>query len=291
MKTKAVFAALALLCALPVFAQAPPRLGVSIPNAAPGVETDVANRLGSLIGGDSRYLLVTDTSYEVRIELACGQATPGHGTSGIVCGVVFVYAPNKYPGMDDELRDGVEFGPSAGDIADHIFRSLAEATAPGELKKADDILAWTYANVAAGPRIPDSAHAPLKVYVSQADPGVESEARVALTMRIANDPRYALVDAGDSDMGVDLTCVQATPGHGLAGTACSLAFNYMPDKYRGLQRPLAVAAVLGPDVPSMADRLFSQFVEDTAPAQIWLGDEYLTQVYAKIIAEAKRPSK
>jgi hypothetical protein len=123
----------ALLLAAPLFGQ------TKIFVDAVDTETEpIRTELIRLIDASPKLTLVSDTSYDVEIDVTCLET---HPSRGYACSHVVTY---NTIGIPYNLTSGVGIGPTAEVLAHDIFSSLCEHITPDRLKRAEESTVATW---------------------------------------------------------------------------------------------------------------------------------------------------
>jgi hypothetical protein len=131
---KGLLLAVAVLVAVPVFAQSHP---VKVPVMAgnSGQEShEVADKLAGKIGSSSRYALVT-ADMDILILVDCLANTAGERPTGVTCYTSLSYWPVPGVSLYDGLLGTIATG-SESEVADHLFNGFVQQTSDQKLAES-----------------------------------------------------------------------------------------------------------------------------------------------------------
>lgn len=97
----------------------------------------------------------------------------------------------------------------------------------------------------------------------EADQGAETDVAKSISARLHGTERYVVTD-GDAELYLHLSCMVGKDVSSARGYICSFMFEYYPEKLAPLRSVLGpYGLVTGPDVSSVAEDVFTSFVEAT----------------------------
>jgi hypothetical protein len=132
---KNLLLAVAVLVAVPVFAQSQPvKVTVMAGNGAQESH-ELADKLAGRIGSSSRYALVTADSADILILVDCLSNTVGERAAGVTCNTSLSYWPvsgvSLYAGLPQTLATGDE-----SRVADDLFNAFVRQSSDDKLAEA-----------------------------------------------------------------------------------------------------------------------------------------------------------
>jgi hypothetical protein len=156
------------LFAAPSQAQTPFKVHV-VAGDTDGPGTTVASSLMRRINAGDRFVNEPSSHWDIEIGLSC--LTPKEmdvDRTGFVCSAVFIYAPDRWLGMEQLLDSAVVAGGDAEGAANQAYTYFSAAATPEKVKALDDRMTKIAAGViqdyqkyqATHPEKKDSAPAP-----------------------------------------------------------------------------------------------------------------------------------